>query len=253
MSFFRQLVKLYPTTKLNQLRNNISLCVEHDTNSFEIIRLLGETIRKVARSNPTVSHNLLAIVVPKASARNDEVILATSPEPRVTPPIPSAMFFDIPAGTDHLTKLGPSIVMGNVLVEETRFVQHSPIISLYEQQILSGTTPSELNEASLIAYANVSPLADEWADYVRTLGFAIMEGPTSGFGTIQLLKSLGIKSLSDIDVVLRDARTWGKNFLMDSLVNSRTGELSSQGAEPTQYVERIEVINLLIRKSRGSL
>lgn len=238
-----------PDAEFEQLRKNISRCVEHGTNPLEIIRLLGETIRSVAKYNQTVSQNLLAIVVPKASALDEEVFFATSIDPRANLPITGPSFFDIPAGTNQLTQLGPSIVLGNIVAERMTFTPHDPTISIYEHQIRAGIMP-ELNEASLIAYANVSPLSNEWAEYVKTLGFAIMEGPTSGFDLIQLIKGLKINSFTEINTILEDARTWGKDFLKSILTNSSSLDLSNQSAEPIHYVERIALIELLIRQSR---
>lgn len=238
-----------PDAEFEQLRKNISRCVEHGTNPLEIIRLLGETIRSVANYNETVSRNLLAIVVPKASAQDEEVFFVTSIDPRANLPIVGPSFFDIPAGTDKLTVLGPSIVLGNIVAEQMTFTPYDPTISIYEHEIRAGRMPA-LNEASLIAYVNVSPLSIEWAEYVKTLGVVLMEGPTSGFDLLQMVRNFKINSLADIDAILKDARIWGRDYLKSAIMNPSTPDSSRQNLEQKHYVERIKVIELLIRQSR---
>jgi hypothetical protein len=239
-----------PKRDWDRLNKNIRRCVDHNATPIEIVRLLGQTIRRVAKTNKTISQNLLAVVVPKESVGREEVLFMTSHNPRA-PILATPMFFDIPASTDRLMKSGPSLVIpGGVTFYQVRFGYTTPEMAHYEEQIRSGTIPSELNEASLAAYANVAQPMQEWEDYLRTLGRGTITGPAFATDTLKLAKSNDFNSLHELDRYLRNSLTWGKDYIREYFAIPPIDASVIQGDEPTVSVERIAIIDALIRKKR---
>ena len=107
----------------DELRKNIRGCVEHETSPLEIVRLLGETIRKIATRNSqgSVGKNLLAIIVPKTSAQSNSFIFSAPLIPKGVNEFDGPTFMDIPADIDEATLHIPAFVCEGIVIDGGTF------------------------------------------------------------------------------------------------------------------------------------
>jgi hypothetical protein len=200
-----------PETYISDLRRNARACVERNVHPLELVRLLAETIRRVASHDNSVGRSLLAVILPKCAVGRRMVSVVTPLSPSGAAVVEDPMFFHIPKDSSDLVWDAPVLVCGGAIMTGT--MQFGPPAALPSVPTERAYDSDALVSAdSLQNYVLNSTESRYWIGILREAGYKV-----EGWGvlpdTIQRLRHLGIIRLSDAELVLSEAHGWGEQFL----------------------------------------
>jgi hypothetical protein len=107
----------------NLLERNVGRCIERKTSALEVVRLLGESIRRTALVDQSVGRSLLAVVIPRPSQSAGMTMFLTPVAPSGFGRIDHPMFFTIPADSEELAWNTPNFVCNGAVMIRARFEQ----------------------------------------------------------------------------------------------------------------------------------
>src|SRR5579864_383907 len=200
-----------PDAYIHDLRRNGRACVERNVHPLEIIRLLVETIRRVANDDSSVGRSLLAVILPKAAVDRPVVCLVTPLMASGAAVIEDPMFFHIPKDSADLVWDAPVLVCNEAIITGSMQVgppAHLPKVPNDRDYELNAL----ISAGSVRAYIANSAEARYWVNVLRQAGYKV-EGWGVLSDTVQRLQHLGILSLSQLDAMLAGAHGWGERFL----------------------------------------
>ncbi|MBZ0170126.1 GTP pyrophosphokinase YwaC [Candidatus Methylomirabilis lanthanidiphila] len=105
--------------------------------------------------------------------------------------------------------------------ELTNFVrQVASLQEQYKEQIAAEDIHVEVNIDSLRAFTETSPIVEEWAKYIESLSVKVGGVGSAISRDLRMAKIAGVESVNEIDHLLRDARSWGKEYLQEFFHNT---------------------------------
>ena len=200
-----------PDTYLSDLRRNARACVERSVHPLEIVRLLAETIRRVASHDTSVGTSLLAVILPKAAVGRPMIKLVTPLSASGAAVVEDPMFFHIPKNSSDLVWDAPVLVAAGAVIVGT--MQSGPPADLPRvPNDRAYNLDALISGDSFRDYVLNSNEARYWVGVLREAGYKV-EGWGVLSDTIQRLRQLGITRLSELELILSEAHGWGERFL----------------------------------------
>ncbi len=213
---------LVPDEFLKSLHKNIRACLQHHTKPTEIMRLLAEAVRRLSDIEPTVGKALLAMVVPRSAVHRSPALLSMPVASN-----PSSLDFDLPiflhspANSPDRNWDTPNFACNGVSIFGA-VEQNVPVLGPLP---LPGS-PTNLQNYQLFLLH--SPEVQRWVEFVQSLGLSVDDlGIVSR--DLEMLHEAGIKTIGQIEVILHDSDSWGKQVLSDYLVSHEPAPMQGYG------------------------
>jgi len=197
-----------PEEIFHNLEKNIRACLSHKTGPLEVMRLMAETVHRLADSEPAVGKALLLIFVPRQAVESQPILFITPIAPSGLDRWDTPKFLHIPADSPDRYWDLPNFVCGGMFVS-----------GAFEQDVAPDNEVSPRPDAQLSAesyrrFLSSSEKVKQWAEFVRSLGVRV---DSLGFLSrdFRMLQRTRITTPHQIEQLLGQSESWGRKLFAE--------------------------------------
>lgn len=195
-----------PEPILKRLNRDVETCVTRGTSPLEVMRLLGETVRRVAGFTSTVGKALLMFYIPREAVERNPVLFVTPIASSGFKKMDAAMFLHVPEDANDPYWDLPNFVCQGMLA-----------IGTFQQDSNDAQAPqpdAKLDIHSLRAFLLTSTQVQRGVELLKSQGVRV-----ESFGlldrSILMLRRVGITTPCQLDKMLSEALSWGTHAIAE--------------------------------------